>query len=55
MSIVDVRTGESPREPLLKAMYRGTPVPEQAKGEGYDAWMPTGHAATWPTTMYSYC
>jgi uncharacterized protein YyaL (SSP411 family) len=32
----------------------GTPVPEQAKGPGYDAWMPTGYADTWPTTMYSY-
>jgi len=32
----------------------GTPVPEQAKGTGYDAWMPTGYADTWPTTMYSY-
>jgi hypothetical protein len=32
----------------------GTPVPDQAKGAGYDAWMPTGHADTWPTTLYSY-
>ncbi|MBI4550959.1 MAG: hypothetical protein HY710_01715 [Candidatus Latescibacteria bacterium] len=32
----------------------GTPVPEQAKGEGYDVWMPTGYAETWPSNMYSY-
>lgn len=32
----------------------GAPVPEQAKGPGYDAWMPTGYADTWPATMYSY-
>jgi len=32
----------------------GTPVPEQAKGPGYDAWFPTGHIDLWPTTMYSY-
>lgn len=32
----------------------GTPVPEAAKGAGYDRWMPTGHADTWPTTMFSY-
>jgi hypothetical protein len=32
----------------------GTPVPEQARGPGYDAWMPTGYADTWPTTMFSY-
>ena len=32
----------------------GTPVPEKAKRPGYDAWMPTGHADTWPSTMYSY-
>lgn len=32
----------------------GTPVPAQARKPGYDAWMPTGHADTWPTTMYSY-
>ncbi len=32
----------------------GTPVPEHAKGAGYDAWMPTGYADTWPTTMFSY-
>lgn len=32
----------------------GTPVPENAKGAGYDAWMPTGYADTWPATMFSY-
>jgi hypothetical protein len=32
----------------------GTPVPDQAKKPGYDVWMPTGYADTWPTTMYSY-
>jgi uncharacterized protein YyaL (SSP411 family) len=29
-------------------------VPDQAKKPGYDVWMPTGYADTWPTTMYSY-
>jgi hypothetical protein len=32
----------------------GTPVTEQTKGSGYDAWMPTGYADTWPATMFSY-
>jgi uncharacterized protein YyaL (SSP411 family) len=32
----------------------GTAVPDQAKGEGYDVWMPTGYADTWPSTMFSY-
>ncbi|MCC6731014.1 MAG: hypothetical protein IT208_16945 [Chthonomonadales bacterium] len=32
----------------------GTPVPEAAKGAGYDRWMPTGHADTSPTAMFSY-
>jgi hypothetical protein len=32
----------------------GTPVLEHAKGAGYDAWMPTGYADTWPSDMYSY-
>lgn len=32
----------------------GTPVPEAARGEGYDAWMPTGYVDIWPTTIYAY-
>ena len=32
----------------------GTPVLEQAKGDGYDAWMPTGYSEIWPSDMYSY-
>jgi hypothetical protein len=32
----------------------GKPVAENERGTGYDAWMPTGYADTWPTTMYSY-
>ncbi len=32
----------------------GTPVGDQPKGEGYDAWFPTGAIDIWPTTMYSY-
>lgn len=32
----------------------GSPVMEQAKGEGYDAYKPTGHVDTWPVIMFSY-
>ena len=32
----------------------GTPVPEQSRGPGYDAWKPTGHVDIWKTTVYSY-
>ncbi len=32
----------------------GAPVREQAKGEAYDAWKPTGYVDIWRTTMYSY-
>lgn len=50
------RYGWDPAARQFWAMLRldGTPVPEQPKGAGYDAWMPTGHVDLWPTTMYSY-
>ncbi|MBI2435509.1 MAG: hypothetical protein HYV26_21865 [Candidatus Hydrogenedentes bacterium] len=32
----------------------GHPVPQEPKGEGYDAWKPTGYVDTWRTVMYSY-
>ena len=32
----------------------GTPVKEQAKGKGYDAWAPTGPVDIWKTSIYSY-
>jgi hypothetical protein len=32
----------------------GTPVPEEPRGSGYDAWKPTGHVDVWKTTVYSY-
>ncbi len=32
----------------------GTPVPEHAKGKGYDAWAPYGHVNIWRTSMYAY-
>jgi uncharacterized protein YyaL (SSP411 family) len=32
----------------------GTPVPEQEKGEGYDAWAPSGPVNVWRTSIFSY-
>ena len=32
----------------------GKPVPESAKGPGYDAWAPHGPVDVWKTTIYSY-
>jgi hypothetical protein len=32
----------------------GTPVREQARGKGYDAWAPTGPVDVWKTSIYSY-
>ncbi|NUQ64935.1 MAG: hypothetical protein HUU20_20930 [Pirellulales bacterium] len=32
----------------------GTPVPDAAKGAGYDVWAPTGEVDVWKTTIYSY-
>jgi uncharacterized protein YyaL (SSP411 family) len=32
----------------------GTPVPEQPKGSGYDAYAPYGHVDAWRSTIYSY-
>lgn len=32
----------------------GTPVLEQAKGEGYDAWAPYGPVNVWRTSIFSY-
>ncbi len=32
----------------------GTPVPQQPRGGGYDAWAPTGPVDVWRTIMFSY-
>ena len=32
----------------------GRPLPEQARGAGYDAWAPYGYVDVWKTTIYSY-
>ncbi len=32
----------------------GTPVPDKAKGSGYDAWAPYGHIDVWRSTIFSY-
>ncbi|MBN2375014.1 MAG: hypothetical protein JXD22_01335 [Sedimentisphaerales bacterium] len=32
----------------------GTPVPDNGKGSGYDAWAPKGHVDVWRASMYSY-
>jgi len=38
------------------AMMRldGTPIPDQPKGSGYDAWAPYGPVDVWRSTVYSY-
>ncbi len=48
--------GYDPTNHFYYAMLNldGTPVEEQARGKGYDAWAPTGPVDVWKTSMYSY-
>ncbi|GMV96255.1 MAG: hypothetical protein AMXMBFR83_06230 [Phycisphaerae bacterium] len=32
----------------------GTPVPDEPRGQGYDAYKPTGHVDIWPVLAYGY-
>jgi hypothetical protein len=50
------RAGYDPAEHTYYAMIQldGTPVKEQARGKGYDAWAPTGPVDVWKTSIYSY-
>lgn len=50
------RYGWDEQEQTYWAMLKldGTPVPEQEKGRGYDAFAPYGHVDVWRSTIYSY-
>jgi hypothetical protein len=50
------RYGWDETEQTYWAMLKldGTPVPEQPKGQGYDAFAPYGHVDVWRSTIYSY-
>jgi hypothetical protein len=48
--------GYDPVRRTYHAMLRldGTPVAEQSRGKGYDAWAPTGAVDLWKSSIFSY-